>query len=162
MNPFWEKVEKVNSKLIPPALILLLGVIIFELFLHIENHALELAIEIVDYFIIAVFVIDLIFLAIKAKDTKFFFKNYWLDILAIFPFVIFSRFIGGVFKLFATSEIVVGQAILHESLEVSKVAVRAERFAKVGRFTRMGARALRFISKGIPRFKRKKLKHMRT
>ena len=103
MNPFWEKVEKVNSKLIPPALILLLGVIIFELFLHIENHALELAIEIVDYFIIAVFVIDLIFLAIKAKDTKFFFKNYWLDILAIFPFVIFSRFIGGVFKLFATN-----------------------------------------------------------
>ncbi len=162
MNPFWEKVEKVNSKLIPPALILLLGVIIYELFLHIESHALELAVEIADYFIIAVFVIDLIFLAIKAKDTKFFFKNYWLDIIAVFPFVIASKLVGGVFKLFATSEVVVGQAILHESLEVSKVAVRAERFAKAGRMTRLGARVVRIISKAIPRFKRRKLKHMRT
>ena len=161
MNQFWETVEKVNSKLIPPALILLLGVIIFELFLHVENHTIELIVEIADYFIIAVFVIDLIFLAIKAKSTKFFFKSYWLDILAIFPFIIFSKFIGGVFKLFATTEVVVGQAILHESLEVSKVAVRAERFAKVGRMTRLGARAVRLISKSIPRFKRRKLKHMR-
>ncbi len=162
MNPFWEKVEKVNSKLIPLALILLLGVIIYELFLHIESYALELAIKITDYFIIAVFVIDLIFLAVKAKSTKFFFKNYWLDILAIFPFVIFSKFIGGIFKLFATSEVVIGQAIFHESLEVSKVAVRAERFAKVGRYTKMGARVVRLVTKAVPRFKRRKLKHMRT
>jgi len=162
MNSFWEKVEKVNSKLIPPALILLLGVIIFELFIETESHLLELIIQIADYFIIAVFVVDLIFLAVKAKSTKFFFKNYWLDILAIFPFVIFSKFIGGIFKLFATTEVTVGQAILHESLEISKAAVRVERFAKVGRLIQQGARVVRLVSKAIPRFKRRKLKYMRT
>ena len=161
MHPLWEKVEKYNGKLIPLALVLLLGVIIYELFFHVENETITLIVHLADYFILTIFVIDLVFLAIKAKTIKFFFKNYWLDILAVFPFILFSRFIGGIFKIIASSEFTVGQAILHESLEVSKVTVRAERFAKVGRELRMGARVIRVISKAIPRFKRKKIKHLR-
>ena len=88
MKPFWEKVEHYNRKLIVPALVLLLGLIIIELFAHIENEAFKLTLEIIDYLIIAVFVIDLIFLAHRARDTKFFFRHYWLDLLAVFPFSI--------------------------------------------------------------------------
>ena len=83
MHKFWEKVENYNSKLIPPAIVVLLGVIIFELFLHIENPTVQLVVHILDGFVIAVFVIDLIFLGIKAKSTKFFFRSYWLDVIAI-------------------------------------------------------------------------------
>ena len=82
MHDFWEKVEHYNAKLIQPALIVLLAVIIFELFIHVENHAIELIVKIADALVIAVFVIDLIFLAKKAKSVKFFFKNYWLDNLS--------------------------------------------------------------------------------
>ncbi len=157
MNKFWETVERINAKLIFPAVVLLFFVIIYELFLHIENHALELAVHIIDYFVIAVFVIDLIFLAIKAKTTKFFFQNYWLDILAVFPFILFSRFI----RLFSAGSFTVGQAIVHESLEVNKAVSKAEKFAKVGRTLRVGARTVRIFSKTRAHFKRKKLKHAR-
>ena len=61
MSSFWEKVEHYNSKLIAPALILLLAIIIYDLFIHSENHTLELIVKIADYMVIAVFVIDLIF-----------------------------------------------------------------------------------------------------
>lgn len=173
MHPFWEKVEHYNSKLILPAIGLLLLVIIYELLtyfevIYFENHLLELSLEVIDYLIITIFVIDLIFLAIKAKSTKFFFQNYWLDILAVFPFVLASKAIGGIFRIFALAELEVGQAILHESLEVSKVTAEAEKVAKVekaaklGRGIKFGARIVRIFSKTVPRFKRKKLKHVRN
>ncbi len=173
MPPFWEKIEHYNSRLILPAVGLLLLVIIYELLtyfeiIYFENRALELALEGIDYLIITIFVIDLIFLAIKAKSTKFFFKNYWLDILAVFPFVLASKAIGGIFRIFALTEVEVGQAILHESLEVSKVTAEAEKIAKVekaaklGRGIKLGARLVRIFSKTVPRFKRKKLKHIRN
>jgi hypothetical protein len=163
MNEFWEKVERINSKLIIPAVVILLFVIIFELFIHIESHSIELAIEIIDYLVITIFVIDLIFLGIKAKTTRFFFRNYWLDILAIFPFVFALNTVGKFVQLFSTKGIGVGQAIFHESLEVSKVAGKAEKFTKVGKSLKIGTRTLRVITKSrlFSRFKRKKLKHTR-
>jgi hypothetical protein len=163
MNQFWERVERINSKLIIPAVILLLVIIIFELFIHLENHTVHSIIEIIDYLVIAIFVIDLIFLGIKAKTTRFFFKNYWLDILAIFPFVFTLNTVGKFVRLFSTKGIGVGQAIFHESLEVSKVAGKAEKFTKVGKSLKIGTRSLRVITKSrlFSRFKRKKLKHTR-
>ncbi len=166
MHPFWEKVEHLNHRLILPAIILLLFVIIFELFIHTENHTLELAVTITDYLIIAVFVIDLIFLGIHAKNVKFFFKNYWLDLLAVFPFALMFGIIGEFSRIFRASEEVVGvgQAIFHEGVEVTKATARAERFLKIGRGVKIGARVLRVVSKTrlFTRFHRRKLKHVRV
>src|SRR3989338_2711495 len=95
-----EKIEHYNAKLITPALILLFAIIIFELFLHIENETVLTIVHILDYFVIAVFVIDLIFIARKVHDMRIFFKHYWLDLLAIFPFALFFRSIDRLYLLF--------------------------------------------------------------
>ncbi|MDP3699172.1 MAG: hypothetical protein Q8R47_06330 [Nanoarchaeota archaeon] len=145
MEEFWEKVEHYNAKLIPPALIVLLGIIIFELFVHIENHTVELIVKIADAMVITVFIIDLIFLAKKAKSVKFFFKNYWLDIVAVFPFVLFFRVVESAYRVvLATERLTLGQAILHETVEASK---STKLLAKSGKVVRIGARLLRVVAK---------------
>ncbi|MBI2665370.1 hypothetical protein HYX12_01985 [Candidatus Woesearchaeota archaeon] len=125
MDRFWKKVEKYNRKLIPFALVFLLVIIIIELFVHVKSHVLELAIKIVDYVIITIFLIDLIFLAIHSKNARFFFKNYWLDILAVFPFSLVFNIVDRIYRSFAIAEqLAVSQAILHESLEAEKVIAK--------------------------------------
>ncbi len=165
MNEFWEKVEHVNGKLIPYCIVLLLIIIIVEVFLHIENHLVHLILKIVDYIIITIFIVDLVCLAIKAKHqghgVGYFLKKYWLDILAVFPFVLFLEGISRSFRLFtATESVVLGQGIVHESLELTKATSRAEKLVKVGRGLRIGARVVRVITKSnsIIRFKRKQIK----
>lgn len=141
MHKFWKTVEHYNTKLIPLAIILLLGVIIYELLLDIKNPAVELTVHTVDGFAIGIFVIDLIFLAIKARSVTFFFKRYWLDILAIFPFVIFFNIINNFYRLvLATERLTIGQAILHEGTALA----RSGEFVKV---IRIVARSIRVITK---------------
>jgi len=165
MNEFWEKVEKVNRKLIPYAIVVLLGVIIYELFFHVEDHTINLVVEILDGIVIGIFVIDLIFLAIKSKSTKFFFRHYWLDLLAIFPFTLFFNTINRIYRLLVVSErLAVGQALVHEGLEArkglsafargeklaaesTKLVGEGTRFVRFARFFRIGVRLLRVITK---------------
>ncbi|MBI2662136.1 hypothetical protein HYX11_01615 [Candidatus Woesearchaeota archaeon] len=161
---FLENVEYYNSKLIPPALVMLLGIIIFELFLHVENEMVLFWVHFADYAVITVFVIDLIFLARKAKSTRYFFKNYWLDILAVFPFVLMFKALEFIRALRAAEEgVVVGQAIFHETVEAGKAAAKAERFTKLGRSIRIMARSARFATKTgfLTRFKRKRKEMLR-
>lgn len=148
LGPFWEKIEHYNAKLIPFALVLLLGIIIFELFLHIENHAVELGILIADYIVIAIFVVDLIFLAYKARTVKFFFKSYWLDILAVVPLVLVFTVVGRIYRAIAAAgKVTIGQAIFHEALEARKgisVLGRSGRFAK---YVKIVVRGIRIVTK---------------
>lgn len=148
MNKFWEKVEHYNAKLITPAVVGLLFVIVVELGFHDFAEHYHTLIAILDGFIVAIFVIDLIFLAIRAKSTAYFFKHYWLDIVAIFPFVLAMTILSKIYQIFsAAGKFAVGQAIVHESLEARK-GVRA--LARAGRFTRwlrIGARMIRVITK---------------
>ena len=173
MNEFWEKVERVNTFLIPFAVIALLIILILELFVHPEGENTLLAIEIGDWIIITIFVIDLIFLAIRAKSTRFFFKHYWLDIIAVFPFVIIFKFVRGIYLLvIGAEEVQLGQSILHETLQIGKaagkvaqagkVASQTEKLSKIGKGIRVGARLIRVATKSSSlRFKRKKIKHVR-
>ncbi|HLC90790.1 MAG TPA: hypothetical protein VJI15_03400 [Candidatus Nanoarchaeia archaeon] len=150
-----EKIERYNDHLIPVALILLLFVIIFELFIHIENHALEVAIKVADYMVIAIFIIDLIFLALHSRTTRYFFRHYWLDILAVFPFgLIFTTLERFYRVVLATEQIVVTQSIAHEVLEARReiqLAARSEeelaKIGKLGRIMRSISRSLRFVTK---------------
>ncbi len=165
MDKFWEKIEHYNTKLIPYCIVLLLVIIVAEVFLTIENETIHLTLKITDYIIIAIFVIDLIFLAIKAKrqghSVSYFIKKYWLDILAVFPFGIVIEEIGRGYRLFAATEsVALGQGIVHESLELTKATSRAEKIVKISRGVRIGARLTRVISKGsgIIRFKRKQIR----
>ncbi|MBU1111760.1 MAG: hypothetical protein ABIG93_05685 [archaeon] len=145
---FWEKVEHYNARLIPFALALLLIIVILELAYHNENHAYELSLMIADYLIIAIFVVDLIFIAKKCNTTMYFFKNYWLDILAVFPFMLFFNLINSIRAIFLLSrEVGVGQAIFHETLEIRKGIAVASRTGKFAKFLKFGARMLRLLTK---------------
>ncbi|MBI2102442.1 hypothetical protein HYT55_01270 [Candidatus Woesearchaeota archaeon] len=154
MEHFWEKVEHYNAKLIPYALVILLGIIIFELFIHVEDEQILLLVHGLDWIVISIFVIDLIFLSKKTKSAKEFFKHYWLDLLAVFPFALLFSLVGRIYQaLAATEQLAVGQAIFHESLEAEKglkAVARGEKtikFARAARFIRIGARILRVITK---------------
>ena len=148
MHPFWEKVEHYNAKLIAPALVVLLGIIIYELFFHVENPIVQLIFKVADTLVITIFVIDLIFLAHKAKSVKFFFKKHWLDVIAVFPFVIFFNVINSFYRaVIATERIVLGQAILHETVEATRGAKILAEGGKLARFIRIIARVLRVITK---------------
>ena len=124
MNKFWKKVEHYNAKLIPYAIVALLFVIIVELFFQDFAHHYHTPIVILDYCVIAVFVIDLIFLGIKAKSVKFFFKSYWLDLLAVIPLAIAFTIASKIWRAAsAAGQLGIGQAILHETLEARKELV---------------------------------------
>lgn len=148
MKEFWEKVEHWNAQLIPPAIGGLLFVIIVELFFHDFAEHYHTLIAIIDGFIIAVFVIDLIFLAIKAKTTVYFFKHYWLDIVAIFPFGIFFNVVTRVYRaVLATERLIIGQAVVHESLEARKGVRALARSGRIARIVRIVARSIRVVTK---------------
>ncbi len=145
MHPFWKRVEKINGKLIPGALVLLLGIIILELFVQVQDPVAKLGLEIADGIVIAIFVIDLIFLAIAAKSAKFFFTNYWLDLIAVLPLNVIFRVLSPLFRgVVVAEEVVVGQKVFHESLEAEKLAKEG----RLLRYVRVGVRALRIVAKG--------------
>lgn len=148
MNKAWEKIERFNSHLIPPAIIILLGIILIDLFVHPENPTVKIIMEVLDYLVIAVFVIDLIFLAIKARSTSFFFKHYWLDIVAIFPFSVLFNLITRAYEAaLVTERLVLGQSIIHEGLEANKEIEALSRSSRIARTIRIITRPLRIITK---------------
>src|SRR3989338_8657423 len=122
MHRIFQKIEEYNRKLIPWALVALLLVIIIELFFHIENPVGKAILQLLDWIVIAIFAVDLIFLAIRSKNSRFFFRNYWLDILAVFPFALVFNLVEQVYRSITAAErIVLSQAIFHEGLEAEKL-----------------------------------------
>ncbi len=162
MKPFWEKVEHYNSRLIPYALIVLLLVILVELFGEVESPATHLVFQVIDYVIIAIFVVDLIFLGIKAKTVSFFFKHYWLDLLAVFPFGLIFEFVSKFYRgALVTEELLLGQKIVHETVEAEKELKEVGYLAKEGKFVRgirIITRSLRAVTKSrlFTKFEKKK------
>ncbi len=167
MRPWMHKIEVLVDKVIPYCLVLLLGIITLDLGFHefVEHHHLHPYILWADYFVIGVFIVDLIFKYMRTRYLKDFFRKFWLDILAVFPF----------FLIFRAFEFAIGawgqtaQSILHESLEIekegakvlregekfikegSRVAREAEKLGKVSSRSSKFARFLRPIAR-IPRF----------
>src|SRR3989344_1652078 len=95
----WARIEKINRRLIPLALLLLLGIIIFELFIHSENETVVFWVKVADVAVITIFV--------------------------------------------------VGQTIVHESLETEKLLAKSERFAKYGRILARGVRLSTKVWSGV-------------
>ncbi len=149
MNEFWKKVEHINAKTIPYAIVGLLVVIVLELFFHDFAEKYHTYVLILDYLIIGIFVIDLTFLAIKAKTVKFFFKSYWLDLLAVIPLALGITVIGKLYRAAsATGKVALGQSILHESLEARKgISAIGRSTSRVAKYIRMGARSIRIVTK---------------
>src|SRR3989344_6612397 len=84
-------VEVFVDKIIPLLLLVLLGILVIEIFFHELAVKYHLYIEIVDYFIILGFILDLIFKYLRIKNIPKFLKSSWLEIIAIFPFFLVFR-----------------------------------------------------------------------
>ncbi len=167
MKKWVHKIELFVDKIIPVLLVILIGIIVIELWFHVFFEKYFLVIEVLDWFIVSVFVVDLLFKYVRSKKIGLFLKTSWLDILAVFPFFLLFRFIEG---LVTAGETISGlQKIVHASVEVekefgftlkegeriAKEGARTERFAK---FLRPFGRSFRFLKMGnaLPIKKEKK------
>lgn len=161
VNPILRGINKIVDKIMPYTLILLIIIIVVDLFLNVTNTKVLFIIEILDYTVITIFVIDLFFLFIKSRDIIFFFKNYWLDIIAVFPFGLLFRTADNVLRIGSEAEkIFVGQKVLHEVAYAEKFVKFASKFeeaSKIVRFLEEFAKFFRFIPKSINYIKRHEL-----
>ncbi len=159
MFPLLEKAERLNSKLIIPSIVVLMIVIVYDLFFHTTYPAISLMIRILDSTVLVVFITDLFFLALKAKSTTFFLKNYWLDILAVFPFSLIFRVVSQFSEAISLTErVALSQTIVHEGLEVEREAAAISKGGKATRFLRVITKSHLFTDFA----KKNKIAHERT
>jgi len=78
------KLRETVELLIPPSVVILLFLTIYELFFGFTKASY--IIDIYDLYIIILFIIDLTYKYKEEKNTLIFIKKYWLDILATIPF----------------------------------------------------------------------------
>ena len=135
MKKWLHKIEVFVDKIIPLLLLLLLIIIILELGFHdfVVEHHLEHPIEILDYFIILTFVVDLAFKYNRVRHVPRFIRMYWLDLLAVFPFFLIFRAFEGVLGIFGRTLGEWGsqaQAVLHEGLHAEKEGVKVVELAE--------------------------------
>jgi len=165
-TPFSARLEILVDRLIPWMIVLLLFLIVVELFFHstLEQYHLEPWTKGADFIVVFVFILDLWFKYRRASSIPFFLRKYWLDILAVFPFVLFFRTFEGFYNLFFAESLESGQKILHEGLELergaskvvteveklekgaSRIIREAEEVAKVSR-AKSGLRFVRFFAR---------------
>jgi len=160
MKKWLHRIELWVDRSIAWLMVLLLAVIIAELFFKDAAEKYHLIISLTDGFIVFVFVLDVIFKYIRAKNIPDFLRKSWLDIIAIFPFFLFFRMIEGVADLFISPEAIrEGQRILHEGAkleeESAKLAKEVEKAGKISRtrfFTEIFKPSLLRPLTRIPRF----------
>ncbi|MBS3171497.1 hypothetical protein J4449_02700 [Candidatus Woesearchaeota archaeon] len=155
MKEWLKKIELFVDKFIPYLLVLLIFVIIIELFFHDVAEAYRYHINLLDGFIVLVFLLDLYFKYQQTKNIPTFVRKYWVEILAIFPFYLFFRFIETTLGLLEMSGLIKqGQNILHSGIEIEKEiavigreVVEAEKLEKIGVRSRALARTFRIVSR---------------
>lgn len=129
--------EHFIDKIIPYLVLILLIIIVGDLLYSEPLEKYAIYIHTIDWIIIIIFAIDLIFKYRRVRNVKNFIKKYWLEIIAIIPFYLAIRVVEEIFLLTRISEAVSeGQKILHEGVEISKLS-NAERLARTERISRL-------------------------
>lgn len=176
MKMWAHKLESFVDRAIPYTLILLTAIIIIDIFFKEFAEEYNLWIAILDYTIIAFFVVDLVFKYLRIRKFKEFLKECWLDIIAVFPFVLFFRVFESL-SLFVRlpAEFREGQSILHtivaskqefaeffgrssKLIEDAKLAEGISRTERILKEVRPLARAPRLI-KALPFYEKPTGKH---
>ncbi len=122
----YEQMELIVDKLIPIVLIVLALLIVSSFF--VDLHSYEPWVSLLDSFVISFFIIDLYFKWRSVHEIKKFFKLYWLDLLAVFPFYLLFRFL-----IFATeiARVEEAQKFLHEAALLRDTAKSARELKAV-------------------------------
>lgn len=144
-HSLFSKVEHLVDAVIPYLILLLLVLIIGEFAFKEFFHAYEHQIEILDKFIISIFIIDLVVKYLRVRQVKMIVKHFWIDILAVFPFYLFFRF-GETFLGLSQAAVGDTQMVVHESVEIEKEAARiAQETEKAGRAVKEAGKTSRVI-----------------
>ena len=146
MHVLFEKLETLVDRLIPPALILVLLIIVMELLFPETAHHYDEHLNMADSFVILIFATDLSFKLNRAKTWEGFLRDYWLEIIAIMPLFFVFRMIE---LVFVTRTAEVGQDAVHLGTRTERVVAafrspEAARSARFGRFIRAFSRSPRF------------------
>lgn len=140
-----------------PFLVIALAVVLvlenpFWTLVHLEDY--EPWITIFDSVVVFFFVVDLVFKWFKTKTVREFFRLYWLDIVAVFPFYLAFRAYAQIVGLFRIGEEIseTAQKLAHEAvlLREARMFREAEEVAKEARVVReMGvmSRTIRAIQR---------------
>ena len=143
MKKIFRDIERGVDHSIPAALLLLLVVIIAEIFFYREAEPYHFYIEVIDWFVVILFVIDLTFKYRGLPNPVAFVKKYWLDILAVFPFYLVFRVFETILLLGrAERYLLLTQDVVHGGVETTRLASRGEKFT---RFLKPILRAPRFL-----------------
>ncbi|MBI1978442.1 MAG: hypothetical protein HYS62_00060 [Candidatus Aenigmarchaeota archaeon] len=135
------KFEIFIDGLIPIALVLLVVITVIELFFSKFARPYRWLIDIIDFWIILIFILDLMFKYKHAKSIPDFLKHYWPYIIAVFPFFLVIRVIERFYQIStasASSTIIFGRYIANALSEA-----RMARIAELFRFINISARMLR-------------------
>ncbi len=135
------KFEIFIDSLIPVAIVLLVVITIIELFFLKFVRPYIWVIDLVDFWILLVFFLDLVFKFKHAKSIPSFLKHYWPYIIAVFPFFLVVRVLERFYQISASStssSILVGRYIANTFNDA-----RLARFAEIFRFINISARMLR-------------------
>ncbi|MBS3111479.1 hypothetical protein J4435_05280 [Candidatus Woesearchaeota archaeon] len=151
MKLWLHKVEHIVDRLIPFSLILLFLLVVGEIFYYDALQPYYLITDIVDYAIIILFVIDLAFKYARIHSIPRFFRECWLEIIALLPVFIVVR----VFEFFAPlARLDVVSDAAHSILETEAkwglLVQEAERTGQVSRVA-MLQRFIRPLAR-LPRF----------
>ena len=120
MDLGWDDLRIWADRLVGPALLVILVVILLEIFLPDLAHRYHTAILVADYSAIGVFAVDLGFKFQRASEWENFLRKYWLEIIAIMPGFIIFRVLDTLFVITRSAEL--SQDAIH-------LATRSERLA---------------------------------
>lgn len=152
MKKWIHKIEKIVDTVIPYCLFALLIILILELGFDtfINNKGLIIIIDIVDYIIVLIFVSDLIFKYIRVHNIPKFLRNYWIEIIAIFPFFLTFRLTELAFGIRGIRGGITAQSLASTGASVER-SIRLARFIKplerFPRFIRTLPQMLHFYNK---------------
>jgi hypothetical protein len=139
---FTHEFEHLTDHIIPYLVIILAIVLILEnpfwTLYPLSEH--EPWMSIFDGIVVFFFVADLVFKWFQTKNIRTFFKLYWLDMIAVFPFYLAFRAYEQVAAIFAVGEEVAlsSQKVAHEAvlLRETKLIQEAEQLAKETRIAK--------------------------
>lgn len=135
---YYHWLEICIDRLVPIAVLVLLGIIILEFFFAERADSYYVYIKIADYTVLGIFILDLIFKYLRIRNIPNFLKTCWLDIIAVFPFFLLFRVFES-FLIFTElpKEVRQFQLVFHEGVELSKESSRiiqeAEEAGKISR-----------------------------
>ncbi|MGM5482238.1 MAG: hypothetical protein ACQESF_02140 [Nanobdellota archaeon] len=88
--------------------------------------------DVADFIIWTIFIVDLMFIYERYRDVKQFFKNAWLDIIAVIPFGIFAAGLGELGRLAKLGRLVKIVRFISKAGKAGKVA----KFAHLTKITK--------------------------